>query len=142
MTVQADKLGPGLLKFGGTGTPQEFGSQAQKVELTPEVDEGDDLTVLSGEVVPGEDEIKYKLGGEFLQDYSGMTSLIVWCKQNEGKVMPFEFVPKSSGGLKVTGEVKIRAVKLGGEVKERNTTEFEFKGVGDYEYESYTAPAG
>lgn len=142
MTIKADKLGPGFLKFGETGTEQEFGSQVTKLELTPEFEDGDVLPVLSGEELSGDDTESYKLGGEFLQDYSGMSSLIVWCKTNSGTDLPFEYVPNKEGGLKVNGVAKIRAVKIGGDVKQRNTTEFEFKGVGDYEFTEYVPEAG
>lgn len=143
MATQADKLGPGKLIFGEPGDPQEFSSQITKAELTPEYDSDDDIPVLDGGVVAGDETDTYTMAGEFLQDYSSMKSLLVWCKRNSGKVMPFEFVPKSDGALHVKGQVKIRAVKLGGDVKKTNTTEFEFPGVGDWDFvdPAETSPA-
>lgn len=138
MGIQSSKLGPGRLKLGSTGTEQEFGTQCTAVALEPDVEEGDELTVLSGDVLDGDDEYTYNLTGTALQDYSGMTSWIVWCKENQGVVLPFEFVPNNEAGLAVTGSVKIRAVKIGGDVKERNESDFEFKGIGDYVYAAHT----
>ncbi|MFB9775381.1 hypothetical protein [Brevibacterium otitidis] len=138
MAVKADQLGPGILKFGTTGSEGEFSSQVTKVELAPEFDQDDNIPVLSGEEVAGDSTESYTLTGEFLQDYSGMTSLLVWCKKHAGKQMKFEYVPSKSGGLKITGECVIRPVKIGGDVKKRNTTEFEFKGVGDWTPAAYT----
>lgn len=134
MTVKSDKLGPGTLTLGETGTPTEFGSQITKCTLTPKVDEADPIPVLSGEEVPGASTESYTLSGEFLQDYSGMESLIVWCKENSGAALPYVFTPLTAGGLKVSGTVVVRAVPFGGDVKARNTSAFEWTGVGDYTY--------
>lgn len=138
MPIKSSKLGPGRLSLGETGTLQEFASQCTATQLEPDVEEGDSVFVLSGEEQAGDDETTYNLTGTALQDYSGITSWIVWCKENEGTVLPFEFVPDNAGGLKVNGEVKIRAVTFGGEVKERNTSDFTFKGIGDYVYSAHT----
>lgn len=132
MDIKSHKLGPGFLKFGLTASAQEFGSQCTAVTLEPSVDEEDNIPVLSGEELDGDETESYVLSGSFLQDYSGMTSLLVWCKTNAGNVLPFEFTPSSEGGLLIKGSVKIRAVAIGGDVKTRNTTDFEFKGVGDW----------
>lgn len=137
MAVKTQKLGPGILRFGSTGTEQEFASQCTKVELKPEFDSEDAVPVLSGEDVPGDVTESYTLGGEFLQEFS-MESLIAWCKANSGTVLPFVFVPNSSSGFQVTGSAQIRAVAIGGDVKKSNTTEFEFPGVGDWNLAEYT----
>ena len=47
--------------------------------------------------------------------------------------------PNNEGGLTAAGTVRIRAVSFGGDVKARNTTDFEFPGVGDYAYSDATA---
>ena len=132
MALTSHKLGPGFLTFGAVASEQEFGSQVTAATLEPSVDEEDNIPVLSGEEQDGDETESYVLSGSFLQDYSGMTSLLVWCKTNAGTVLPFKFVPNSEGGLQITGSVKIRAVSIGGDVKTRNTTDFEFKGVGDW----------
>ncbi|MFF5793963.1 hypothetical protein ACFY5D_18115 [Paeniglutamicibacter sp. NPDC012692] len=132
MAIKSHKLGPGFLKFGETASLQEFGSQCTAVKLEPSVDEEDNIPVLSGEELEGDETESYMLTGSFLQDYGGMTSLLVWCKTNAGKVLPFEFTPSTAGGLTIKGSVKIRAVAIGGDVKTRNTTDFEFKGIGDW----------
>lgn len=138
MPIKSSKLGPGRLTFGELGDVQELAAQTTATALEPDVDEGDAVDVLSGEQLAGDDEYTYNLTGTALQDYSGMTSWIVWCKENQGVEMPFEFVPRDDEGLKVSGTVKIRPVKFGGTVKERNESDFEFKGVGDYTYAAIT----
>lgn len=137
MAIKSTKLGPGRLTFGETGTPTEFGSQITNARIEPSYDSEDPIPVLSGEELAGDETATYVLAGTFLQDYTGMSSLIVWCKENEGAVLPFTFVPSTDGGLQATGTVKIRAVTAGGDVKTRNTSDFEFPGVGDYAYTVY-----
>lgn len=141
MAVTTQKLGPGILRFGETGTEQEFGSQVTKAELKPEYDTEDAVPVLSGEEVGGDETESYALAGEFLQEFS-MASLIAWCKANSGTVLPFVFVPNTNAGFQVTGSVRIRAVAIGGDVKKSNTTEFEFPGIGEWDLTEYTAPVG
>lgn len=125
MATTAQKLGPGLLTFGDTGTTQEFGSQVTKCTLEPKFDEGDPIPVLSGDEVPGDDTETASLKGEFLQEYS-MASLLAWCRTNSGETLPFTFRPNLAGALAVKGEATIRAVTIGGDVKAKNTAEFEF----------------
>lgn len=134
MTTKASKLGPGRLTFGEVGSIREFGGQLTKGELKP--DTGDTTAVLDGGEV-GDDA--YTLAGEFYQDYSGMDSLMVWCKTHKGEAIPFEYVPNSAEALGVRGTVTVQPVTFGGEVKKRNTTPFEFKGVGDWDFFDATA---
>ena len=124
-TVTVHKLGPGQLTFGETGSPTEFGVRVSKATLTPEVEEGDERAVLSGDIVADDAELKWKLEGELYQDYSAQ-SLIKWCLDNNGKVLAFTFRARSDQPLTATGNAKIRPVAYGGEVKNRNTSEFEF----------------
>lgn len=129
MTTKASKLGPGRLTFGAAGTTTEFGAQITKAELKE--DDGDETAVLSGGSITDGD---YTLSGTFFQDYSSMQSLIVWCKTHKNETFPFEYVPNSAEALGVRGNVVVKPVSFGGEVKKRNTTDFEFSGVGDYTY--------
>lgn len=134
----AQKLGPGVLDLGETASPTEFGGQVVTAELTPEYETEDDRTVLSGDVIAGEESETWTLSGEFLQEYmSG--SLLFWCQENAGTVVPFTFTPRTDGDLTCTGSVKVRAVKVGGEVKATNTTEFTFPVVGAVAFDDTSA---
>lgn len=123
------KLGPGLLTFGDTGSPQEFGGVTSEVSLEPEYDQDDNIPVLSGEEIEGDETEKWTLKFTKFQDYSA-ASLDLWLVQNAGKVLPFTFVPDKAGILKATGKVKIRAGRIGGEVKKKNTSELELPVLG------------
>lgn len=138
-TADIQALGAGKLIFGDTGSAKEFASLVTKVQINPNFEDGESIPVLSGDSVVNAGKDSYDLEGEFFQDTgAGMESLIVWCKKNSGQEMPFEFVANDKG-LSVKGKVVIRAVKFGGEVKKKNTTDFKFKGVGDYTYQMATA---
>lgn len=132
MAVKSHKLGPGLLTFGEVGSPLEWGAQVRKCTVEPDSEDGDILPVLSGEEVTEDDEDTYNLTGEILQSYDAQ-SLLVWCHLNHREQVPFTFRPVSDQELGVKGTVIIKRLAIGGEVKTRNTSEFEFRGVGDYD---------
>lgn len=132
MPAKSHKLGPGSLTFGATGSEVEFATRARSVTVEPEVDEEDPIPVLSGDELPGDDEETYNLTGSILQDYDA-DSLLVWAHHHAGKVVPFQFTPDNDKALGVRGEVKVRRMSIGGDVKERNESDFEFKGIGMYE---------
>lgn len=125
---KSHKLGEGSLKFGETGSEIEFGIQCKSVTVEPEVDEDDDeLVVLAGEMDSDANaEESYTLKGELYQEYS-KSSLIAWCHVNAGRVVPFVFRPSNEHELNVRGSVRIRRLAIGGDVKDRNTSDFEFK---------------
>lgn len=148
---KAHKLGPGVLKFGETGSEIEFGLQCKAVTVEADVEENDDdLVVLAGSL-DGDDDVteSYTLSGELYQDYS-KSSLIAWCHVNAGKAVPFTFKPNDDQELNVRGTVRIRRLSIGGDVGDRNTSDFEFKSsekvpyqlfAGDTEVKTYTKPA-
>lgn len=126
MSVNAHKLGPGILKFGETGSEQEFGTHVTKVELAPSWKDEDPIPVLSGDAYQDEGEFEGTISGEFLQEYS-LDGLVHWTWLNTGKVLGFTYTPRDDADLSFTGECMVRAVKVGGEVKKANTAEFEWK---------------
>lgn len=126
----AEKLGPGQLTFGETATESEWGAQVTACAIEPETDEGDTLNFLDGSEESDETD-SYTLTGTLAQTYD-VDSLLVWAKENAGTQMPFTFRPRSDRPLTVTGTVTIRALKIGGDVKTKNTSDFSFVGVGDW----------
>lgn len=126
MAVSSHKLGPGRLTIGEVGTETEFGTAIRSCILTPEAEDGDTLVVLSGDEVTDSGDETWTLEGTVLQSYDAK-SLILWCNQNSGKTLPFTFIPSTEYGLNATGNVAIRSIALGGDVRERNTSDFSFK---------------
>lgn len=124
-----DKLGPGLLTLGETGSPQEFGALCSSVALAPDYDSDDPIDLLDGSAVAGEESETWKLTPTIYQDYQKST-LLLWLYKNSGKEVPFTFVPSKEGALQAKGKVKVRAASIGGDVKKRNTSELEMPVVG------------
>ena len=128
--VTAHKLGPGSLKFGATGSEQEFASHVTTCEINPSFDEEDPIPTLSGDqFVDGDATPEVTISGEFLQEYS-VDGLVKWTWDNNGATLPFTFTPRTDAELSWKGEAVIRPVKVGGEVKTANTAEFEFRCIG------------
>lgn len=132
MAVKAHKLGPGSLTFGETGTEVEFAVSLRSVAIEPETDEGDMVPVLSGEEYSEGDEDSYTLTGTVVESYD-LDSVQVWAHINRNTQVPFLFRPDNDKALGIKGEVMVRRIGFGGDVKERNELDFEFAGVGDYD---------
>lgn len=130
--AKAHKLGPGSLKFGETGSEVEFAVALRSCAVEPETEEGDALPVLSGDEFTEGDEDTYNLTGTIVENYDA-DSVQVWAHVNRGTVVPFLFRPDNDKAVGVKGEVRVRRIGYGGDVKERNEVDFEFPGVGDYD---------
>ncbi|MHA7293695.1 hypothetical protein [Arthrobacter sp. HLT1-21] len=131
MAVKAHRLGPGVLEFGELGTLTQFGSQTTATKLTPSLEEEDSIPVLSGETLDGDDTLTWTLSGTLLQSYD-KAGLLHWAYENRLTVLPFKFTPstaESDYGWK--GFAKIIPLEVGGDVKTRNTSDFEFKVIGE-----------
>lgn len=135
--MSARTLGPGSLSIGPAGTPKQFAGDVTKISVAPSTDSEDDIPLLDGSNETGEDTTSWALNGTILDKYT-LTSLSVWCAQEAGKEHPFLFTPSddADADLEVGGVVKIRAVAIGGEVKKKNTNDFEFAIVGDPTFSS------
>lgn len=126
MSFAPQKLGPGHLKFGGTGESQEFGSMTSQTSLEPEVEEQDPTPMLDGSNFVEQGEIGGTLKGTFYQDYT-MEGLTAWTWKNMGKNMPFEFRPRDDSDMVITGSCVIKPVAVGGDPNKNNAADFEFK---------------
>lgn len=133
MPVTAHKLGPGVLTLGETDSLKEFTSQVTNARWTPNVDQEDPIDVLSGEQVADDPDITSVIAGTFLQEY-GVDALVTWCWNNRGQVMPFSFKPRSDAALTISGQCQVLPVEVGGDVKTRNTSDFEFPVIGDPDF--------
>lgn len=132
MAIKSQKLTKGLLTIGETGTPSEWGGQVRAVSLAAEYDKEDDIPVLSGEKLAGDETKTETLSGTVLDDYSAVGSIFKFSKDNEGEELPFVWEPNSvDGGLRVTGTIKMRQISIGGDVDTRNENDFEFPIVGE-----------
>lgn len=128
-TITPARLGPGTLTFTIASKATQFAAKCQSVELNGELPD-DGGTALLNHDEYFEDAAKFgTIGGTIIQEYT-MTALEVWCYQNAGKEAEYIFIPANTGGYKATGTCKIKPVKLGGNPKKVNTTDFSFDLVG------------
>ena len=125
MAIKKQKLGPGTLTIGETGSGQEMAKQTTAVAIEPSYSDGDRQIVLSGDVDQEAAEWEGTLTATFFQDYEA-EGLLAWTWQNDGKTLPFTFVPNSAAGFEVSGEVVIRPATIGGDVDTENTSEVEW----------------
>lgn len=131
MPVTTLTMGPGVLTIGDVGTLKAFQSQVTNVRLTPSVDRGDPLNVLSGESVPGDRDESWTLAGTLVQDFGDDVGVWQFCFDNRGDQLPFVFVPNNVDARQATGTLTVEAVELGGDAKAKPTSDFEFQLVGD-----------
>lgn len=135
----ADKtrtLGPGLLTIGSDDSIRELSADVTNVTLTPSNDSEDSDHYLDGHEEGGETTTTWELSGNIGEDYS-MDGAQVWALNNNGKTMPFEFVPNKSGKLKITGNLTVQPIAFGGDVKAKNKVDFTFPAT-DINAETYT----
>lgn len=135
------KLGPGLLSIGEAGTLREFSQQLKACSVKFDSDKDDDTDVLSGDTIAGEKRYTSQLTGTVLQDLL-VDGLVGWTWAQKGNQFPFTFVPDKAGSMQVKGTVTVDPLDLGGDVKKKNESEFEWDCVGTPEMSAYTATEG
>jgi len=131
MPATVSKLGPGELTIGATGTLVDFTCQVTAAHVDPSVNEGDDTTVLCGEVVPGERTYSYELAGTLYQDNALASGIVAYSWANPGVTVPFSFTPNDTDGAKVAGNLIVDPLTVGGDTAGENmTSDFTWKIVG------------
>lgn len=129
MAARSRKLGPGTLTIGDTTTQISIANRMGSCSIEYEFDEEDDIPVLSGDEIIGEDDESATLVGTAYQDYVA-DSLLVFAEVYAGQILPFVFTPVNDDELSWEGSVKVRRLNVGGEVKERNTSDISWPCVG------------
>ncbi len=130
MPVKSYKMGPGTLTLGPVGTALDISCQITNAVLEPEFDADDDLPTLCGDTLPGEQKTSWKLSGTAIQDLAD-GGVIDWTWTNAGSTQPFTFTPSTAAATSFTGSIVVRPLAVGGDVKTRPTSDFEFPVVGD-----------
>jgi hypothetical protein len=132
MTILSHKLGPGTLNLGSG--PLDASGQCTAFAIEPEesVDAVDAIDVLSGEQLAAEEtaSYKYKAVATFLQDTLAVGGLVDYTWANAGATVAFEFIPNDVLTQKVTGFLRVIPLKIGGDVKKRNTSDWSVSCIG------------
>lgn len=137
MPAKTYKLGPGELILGETGGELDLSCQLTKAQVTWDKDAEDAQPVLCGDVVPGDVNYTAKVAGTVLQDL-GADGVVEFTWTHKGEAVPFRFVPSTTAGRTISGTVVIDPIDVGGDVKTKPSSEFEWDVVG----EPQLSPAG
>jgi hypothetical protein len=132
MTVQSYKLGPGTLTLGSAPLDVSAQVTAMKVEWSENVTSGEDLDLLSGDSLLGDQDATYRanLAGNLLQDIAA-AGVVDWSWTNKGTEQAFKFVPSTSEGRQITGVLVPVPITVGGDVKTRPRSDITWRIVGD-----------
>jgi hypothetical protein len=132
MPATVVKLGPGELSVGATGTETDFTCQIIGARVEWSVDADDPVQVLCGESVPGDRIYSAELTGSLYQDLGLATGIVAYSWANPGAVVPFVFVPSTTAGQAVTGELIMDPISVGGDEAGANmTSDFAWAIVGE-----------
>lgn len=129
MTIKSYKVDEGVLTF-GVGTPMVATAQVTSAAVDFDEEVEDSIFTLSGEELDGVASYPAKLSGTFVQDITE-GGLIEWSWENKGTVVAFTYVPSSAAGRSITGDVRVRPLKAGGDVRTKPTADFEWVCIGD-----------
>lgn len=117
MPINTTKLGPGTLTLGAGA--MEVNAQLTSAKVTPSesVESTDDIKVLSGEVLDGDESASYSyvLEGNFLQDLGAAAGVVAWSWDNAGTEQAFVFTPSTAAGVSVTGTLTPVPLAVGGD---------------------------
>jgi len=142
MPINSTRFGPGTFKLGPTASALDFSCQVQSMGVNPSKDEGDTITTLCGDSIPGSVTYANVLAGTFLQDLAVADGLIQYSWEHKGETAEFEFVPATTATTGATGSVVVDPLPFGtsdGAFGDVLTSDFEWSMVGD---PTFTWPAG
>ena len=133
MPAIVNKLGPGTLSVGETGTAVDFTCQVTAARVEWTADAEDAVQVLCGDEVPGARTYSAVLSGTIFNDLGTTAGIVEFSWTNKGTTQSFTFRPSMTTGVKqVTGELIIDPISIGGdEVGQNMTSDFEWACVGD-----------
>lgn len=99
-----------------------YAQQVRSASVVPSenVEEEEDIEVLSGETILGEDNVThdYVLNVKILQDLSA-AGFVAWSWAQKGLWHPFVLQPRGTVARAVTGEIRVVPITIGGDVKAR-----------------------
>jgi hypothetical protein len=119
-------LGPGSLTIVlGSSPEKDLSADIVSAALEPSTDIDDPINFLDGTSEAGAQTDSWNLTGTIKEDFT-LQGVQAWALTNSGVSGTFEFVPNEAGNVKYTGSVTIAPIKVGGDVKSKNSNDFSF----------------
>lgn len=140
MTVYAHAVGPGTLTIGSDTLMTNFSSQCRGAKVVPSVEKGEAIDVLSGEQAPGDRTETFTLVVNLQSDFGVENSKTEWLWEHRGEVMDVVYIPNSQLGRRITGQITVEPIEIGGDVKTKPNAEVTFDFVGEPVFD--TVPGG
>lgn len=127
------RVGPGTLTLGTGLDEAEVSAQCSNARVTPSesVQSGDDIDLLDGSRLKGEDNVSYTfvLQGTMVQDLVA-TGFLAYSWEHKGEEVEFVYVPNTAREATVEGTCRIVPLEVGGAAKSRPTSDFSFPCTG------------
>lgn len=132
MAVNSYTMGNGTLKLGPAGV-QSMSGQVTDCAVVPSevVKTTEAVPTLDGSEIPKEDiaSVEWTLEGNLVQDIAAaQVTAYTWTQS--GNTLAFEFIPNTVAARKVTGNLVMVPIKIGGKVKEKPQSDFKWRIVG------------
>jgi hypothetical protein len=128
-------LGPGELTIGAIGAPIDVSCLINNAVIAADKDQGDSVTKLCGDVVPGSVTYSYTLSGNTDIDITDPAGLFALSQSAPGSQQDFTFTPSTEAGTAAAGKLIIDPLDFGGDTTgEIMASDFEFALVGKPTY--------
>lgn len=139
--IKKRRIGPGRFALTDLITQLEtaFSCQLTACTVAWSDETEDDTEVLCGDIEPGDVTWSAAVSGSMFQDRD-INGLVQWTWENKGKKFGFVFVANDADGTQVTGQLTVKPLDFGGEVKVSAASDFEWACVGEPKIEAFTAP--
>jgi hypothetical protein len=123
------------MKFGATGAEIDVSCNVNNAVISASKNQGDNVTKLCGDVVPGAVTYDFTVGGNLDTDIAEAAGFFAMTQTNKGTQVDFTYTPNTDAGTTATGTCILDPLDFGGgTTTETMTSDFEFAIVGDVVY--------
>jgi hypothetical protein len=132
LPTDTGQLGPGVLKIGATGSELEMSCYVNNANIAATDSTGDATTKLCGTTRPGVTTFTFQLSGNVDIDLGNESGFFALSWESKGTQQAFEFTPSTALGVKATGILVIKPLRMGADEYGADlTSDFTWDIVGD-----------
>jgi hypothetical protein len=114
VSADNEKLGPGTLKIGATGSEIDASCLVNGLRITATANRGDSKTMLCGTTKAGSVRYDYEMTGNLdLDTNAGAAGLFALSQQVPGSTQDFSFIPNTAGGTEAAGQLILDPLDFG-----------------------------